>query len=116
MKMGMPQTRCVSTLSALSLLVSFSPFRVLFLIGSGVVGGDVLVPRVRHDRLEVGPEHVVLEGRLELVHHSDEFGVHFGLDLVHFGELHGVEEGRFHALRTQRDVDVLHEVRDGGIF
>ena len=33
-----------------------------------------------------------------------------------FGELHCMEEGRFHALRTQRDGNVLHEVRNGGFF
>ncbi len=95
----------------------FLPFLgVLVMICRREIGGDILVSRIRDDRLEVGPEGIVLEGRLELLHHFDELGVHFGLDLVHFGELDGVKERRFDALCAQGNIDVLHKVRDGRIF
>ena len=84
-------------------------------IRGGIVRRDILVARVRDDRFEIVPEGVVLERGFEFVHHLDEFGVHLRFDLVHFGELHRVEERRFDVLRAQRDVHVLHEVRDGRI-
>ena len=76
-------------------LVAFGEFLpllcVLVVIGWRKIGRDILVSRIRDDCLKVGPEGVVLEGRLELIHHPDELGMHLCLDLVHFRELDGVK-------------------------
>ena len=57
--------------------------------------GNVLVSRVRNERLEVGPENVVGERLFELVHHTDGFFVHFHFDFVALDEFYRVEKRIF---------------------
>ena len=80
-----------------------------------IIGRDIFISCICDDCLKIGPKGIILKGRLELIHHFDEFRVHFGLDLVHLGKLDGMKERRLNTLCAKSNVHVLHKVRNGRI-